>query len=229
MMEPTTEIVMSMDFDMPTWRHDFNEEGGYRWPYALLIKRSWRIPSRPLLEEISSRQFGMDAASGIVRLSEDEAARAMRLDREGVELLQPIRARARIEGDEAARRRSAPAPTTTRRGVMHLRRAPAYTYAMTVEGAPREAFKIGWAFDFRRRQRQFNLYALPQLNGLRYKTRLQRLWKTARAAYTMEQAILLRFDSSRHPANREVIFGVSYDDLQAAWIDYLRPARGART
>lgn len=225
MMEPTTHIVLSMDFDLPKHVHDFNEQGEYRWPYGLLIRRAWKIPARPLLDEISNRPFGMDAASGIVRLTGDEAAKVMRLARREVTLLQPIRARVRLEGEEAARRRGSPPPTTVRAGVMHLRRAPAYAYAMEVEGAAQTAFKIGWAFDFRVRQRQFNLYSLPQLDGLRYRTRLQHLWGTARAAFKMEQAILHRFNSERHPANREIIFAIRYEDLEAAWIHYLRHAR----
>lgn len=226
MMEPTNQIVLSMDFDLPTRTHDFNDEGKYRWPYGLLNWRAWEIPVRPPLEEISTRRFRSDAASGIVALSDDEAAKVMQLDREEIELLQPIRARARVEGEEAARRRAAPPPTTTRTGVMHLRRAPAYTYAMAIEGASRVAFKIGWAFDFQTRQRQFNLYALPQLEGLHYQTRLQHLWGTARAAFNMEQAILRQFDGDRHPANREVIFGVRSEALEAAWIAYLQETRG---
>ncbi len=225
MMEPTTQIVLSMDFDLPTDPHDFNDEGQYRWPFGLVNLRAWEIPARPLLAEISTRSFGMDAASGLVALTDEEAAKVMQLHREEVELLQPVRARARIEGEEAARRRAAPPPTTMRTGVMHVRRAPAYTYAMTIEGASNLAFKIGWAFDFQERQRQFNLYALPQLNGLRYRTLLQHLWGTARAAFQMEQAVLRKFDSDRHPANREVIFGVKFNALEAAWVAYLQQAR----
>lgn len=225
MMEPTTEIVLSMDFDLPPRDVNFNSEGKYRWPFGLLNRRAWKIPARPLLEEITTRPFAMDAASGIVPLTDEEAAKAMLLDRKEVELFQPVRARARIEGEDAARRRGAPPPTTTRTGVMHLRRAPAYTYAMAIEGASGVAFKIGWAFDFRVRQRQFNLYALPQLNGLRYRTSLQHLWGTARAAFQMEQAILEQFDGDRHPANREVIVGAQYEILEAAWIAYLQRAR----
>ena len=226
MMEPTTQVVLSMDFDFPKWPHDFNDEGKYRWPYGLLNLRAWEIPVRPPLEEISTRPFGMDAASGIVALSDDEAAKVMQLDRKEIKLLQPIRARVQVEGEEAARRRAAPPPTTTRTGVMHLRRAPAYTYAMAIEGALRVAFKIGWAFDIQTRQRQFNLYALPQLDGLRYQIRFQHLWGTARAAFNMEQVILRQFDGDRHPANREVILGVRYEVLEAAWIAYLQEARG---
>ncbi len=165
MVEPTTKIVLSMDFDLPSHKVHFNDADEYRWPYCLLNRRAWKISARHLLEEVSTRAFNMDAASGIVPLTDEEAAKVMRLHREEIEILQPIRARARIEGYEAARRRVAPPPTTTRTGVMHLRRAPAYTYAMAIEGASRVAFKIGWAFDFRIRQRQFNLYALPLLSG----------------------------------------------------------------
>lgn len=229
MMEPTTEVVLSMDFNLIREACDFDANDNYRWPYGLLNRRAWVFPARPLLEEISLRHFGMDAASGIVALSNDEAAKVMQLDREEVELLAPIRARARVEGEEAARRRGAPPPSTTRAGVMHIRRAPAYTYVMEIGGASDASFKIGWAFDFRARQRQFNLSALPDLGGLRYQTRLHELWDTARAAFSMEQAVLRQFDGHRHPANREVIHNVSYRALESAWTQYLQQARNRRT
>jgi hypothetical protein len=172
----------------------------------------------------------MDAALGLVELTGPETAAIEKLAREEVELLAPTKAYARVHGDDAARRRGAPPPTTTRRGIMHLRAAPAYTYLMQIEGAADEAYKVGWAFDYRARERGFNFASLPQLGGLRYRTRLFELWDTARQAFGMEQAILRQLDAARHPANREVIHGVHYEKLQAAWIAWLqlmrRSARG---
>ena len=219
MMEPTTEIVMSLDFEMHTRPTDFDDKGQYRWPYGLLNRRAWKFSEPPpLLEEISARHFYKNAALGLVELTGPEAAAIEKLPREEVELLAPTKAYARVHGDDAARRRGAPPPTTTRTGVMHLRAAPAYTYLMQIEGAAEEAYKVGWAFDYRTRERGFNLAALPQLGGLRYRTRLFELWDTARQAFGMEQAILRQLDVARHPANREVVHGVPYEKLQAAWI-----------
>jgi hypothetical protein len=220
-MEPTTEVTRWQDFDLPTRPEHFDDEGEYRWPHGLLNRAAWKILDRRLLEEISPRDFHMDAALGIVPLMEQEATAVTGLPREPVGLLLPIRARARIEGEDTARRRAAPPPTTTRQGIMHLRGAPAYTYLMAIEGAQVTAFKIGWAFEYSSRQRQFNQIIIPDISGLRYITRLHRLWDTARQAYTMEQAILQRFDRVRHRANREVIHGVPYSTLEAAWVDYL--------
>lgn len=76
MMEPTTQVVMWLDYDLPTEKVDFNEQGEYRWPFGLLNRRAWRFPSRPPLESITTRPFGMDAASGIVPLTDEEAARS---------------------------------------------------------------------------------------------------------------------------------------------------------
>src|SRR4051794_19572679 len=47
-MEPTTNPVMSLDFPLETFPHDFTEQG-YRWPYALLNRRAWQLLDRPLL------------------------------------------------------------------------------------------------------------------------------------------------------------------------------------
>jgi hypothetical protein len=224
-MEPTTEIVSTLDFDLETRVSDFDGEGNYRWPYGLLNLRAWEFLAPPLFEDISSRRFGMDAASGIVPLMADEAQRIDGLQRRSVELLAPIRAIARIEGEETARRRGAPPPTTKRTGVMHYRRAPAYTYLMEIERAPTNTFKIGWAFDYRMRERSFNLSSLPKIGGFRYKTKLYHLWRTARAAYQMEQDLLEQFEIQQHPSNREVICEVEYETLQSAWIKYLQTNR----
>lgn len=231
-MEPTTEVVLWQDFELPTRPEDFDDEGEYRWPFGLLNRAAWKIADvdRRRLEDVTSREFHMDAVLGIVPLTEREAAAVAELGREPVELLLPVRARAQIKGEETARRRAAPPPTTTRQGVMHLRGAPAYTYLMAIEGAERIAFKVGWAFDYHIRQQQFNQAALPEIGGVRYRTRLNRLWDTARQAFAMEQAILRKFDDKRHRANREVLHGVSYETVKSAWIDYVgRSQRAGRS
>jgi len=226
MMEPTSEVAGSLDFELRTRAVDFDDEGNYRWPYALLNRRAWKfLEPRPLLEEISSRPFAMDSALGIVPLTADETEQIERLPKEEVALLAPVRAVARIEGEDVARRRAAPPPTTQRRGVMHLCRAPVYTYAMRIEGITATLFKIGWAFDYKKRERDFNLSSLPQLGGLRYRAAFYHLWDTAQAAYKMEQTILRKFDTQRHPSNREVVFGITYDALHSAWIEYLMRER----
>ena len=75
-----------------------------------------------------------------------------------------------------------PPPTTSRRGVMHMRASSAYTYALEIKGQAGVAYKIGWAFDFKQRARQFNQAALPAL-ALNYKAELFELWDTARQAF----------------------------------------------
>jgi hypothetical protein len=111
---------------------------------------------------------------------------------------------------------------------MHMRRAPAYTYAMVIRGAGAASFKLGWAFDYRARQRTFNLAALPELGGVRYETRLQHLWDTAEQAFKMEQDLLRQFVAVQHPTNREVV-QIEESALQAAWISYLMKARRSQS
>lgn len=183
MMEPTTHPVMSLDFDLPYKERNYDESGEYRWPYGLLILSAWRFPDRPLLADISDRQFSMDAALGIVPFTDEEAAKVLDLNREEVPLLEMTSAaHARVRGSQAARRRSSPVPSTSRRGVMHMRRAPAYTYALQLVGANTSAYKIGWAFDHEARARNFNQAAMPALGGLKYKIVLEHLWDSARQA-----------------------------------------------
>lgn len=216
-MEPTTEPVMSLDFPLETAPQHFTEDNEYRWPYGLINRGAWKLLDRPVLEEISSRRFSMEAALGIVPLAAEEADRILSLRREPVPLLTSTRLLERTEGLEAARRRNAPIPHTTRVGVMHVRRVPAYTYAMEIHGASSSAYKVGWAFDYKSRVRQFNLYALPGIGGLEYRVKLTEFWDTAQQAFRMEQDVLKSFDGRRYPANREVIQGISYHELASAW------------
>lgn len=226
LMEPTTSIVSSLDYDLARGPRDFDETGRYRWPNGLELQRAWRFNEpRTALAVISSRRFSMDSAQGIVPLLPEEAEATMQLTREPVALLRPARTEARISGIEAARRRGAPPPTTTRSGVMHMRRAPAFTYAMSIEGAATPCCKIGWSFDWRSRERHFNQVAMPNVGGLRYRTILHELWDTAAEAFRMEQALLNKFDALRHPQNREILERTDAVTIQGAWIDYIVDAR----
>ncbi|MGV6800914.1 MAG: hypothetical protein ACWA5L_03220 [bacterium] len=218
-MEPTIEAVMALDFVQPRDSGDYGEDGKYKWPYGLLNRRSWKFIDRTeLTPEISQRKFNMDAAQGIVELTTDEAKRVARLKREEVPLLAPtMSARIRMEGVGKARKRASPPPTTTRRGVMHMRRAPAFTYALKINGSKIPAFKIGWAFDYKQRADQFNHASMPALGGLEYVPKLNQPWDTAKQAYRMEQGILEHFDGKRHVDNHEVLVGLEYDELWACW------------
>src|SRR5690348_5207000 len=40
LMEPTSEPVRSLDFQLARKAHDYDEDGRYRWPYGLLNKRA---------------------------------------------------------------------------------------------------------------------------------------------------------------------------------------------
>jgi len=140
-MEPTLEPVLSLDFDVHTRPQDFDENGNYKWPCGLLNRRAWTLLDRPLLDKISNRDFHMDSALGLVEMTPEEEAKVRALRWEPIELLKSVRADTRIDGQDAARKRGAPPPSTTRTGVMHMRNASAQTYAMRVKGASETAFK----------------------------------------------------------------------------------------
>jgi hypothetical protein len=94
---------------------------------------------------------------------------------------------------------------------------------MQIEGADVPSFKIGWAFDFEHRQRQFNQAAMPEIGGLSYKTCLSKLWPTAKKAYAVEQYLLeKKFKSKRHPRNQEIVSGLSFEELKAVWDECIK-------
>jgi hypothetical protein len=226
LMEPTRHVVSSLDYDLVRGPQDLDATGRYKWPYGLELVRAWRFDDpRPLLTDLTARRFHMDSAQGIVALEPEEEGAILALPRTEVGLLSAIAARARVEGSDAARRKAAPPPTTERTGIMHMRRAPAFTYAMEIQGADRPAMKIGWAYDWSQRERGFNHAAMPAIGGLRYKTKLHQLFGTARKAFSMEQWLLQRFDSRRHANNVEILVPLTLEEIQRAWTDYLLMSR----
>lgn len=223
LMEPTKNVVNSLDYSFEKRPSDLNKDGDYRWPFGLELRRAWRfLEPRRTLAAISQRKFSMDAAQGIVPLLPDEAEAILRLPIEEIDLLRPLLASVRMEGEDIARRKSAPPPTTTRTGVMHVRRQSAYTYAMALEGSTPSAFKIGWAFDWRLRQRDFNQIAAPTLGGVRYRTVFYQLWPTATEAFRMEQSLLRQFDTIRHAQNPEILSPINKGMLEDAWLSFVR-------
>ena len=146
-MEPTTEIVDSLSFQLPMAEADFDGQGAYRWPFGLLNVRAWRVAGKPLLTVLSLRTFNMNAALGIVPLTDEEAFRAEQLILTPVPLLEPSPHAQRRVTRLTGIRYVAPVPTTTRAGIMHMRTANASTYLMELVGAAEPSFKVGWAFD----------------------------------------------------------------------------------
>lgn len=217
-MEPTSEPVMSLDYDLQPTEQDF-VDGEYKWPVGLMNLRAWSLPDGPLLSGLILRKFSMDSAQGIVPLTPSEEAQVRALPWIEVPLLQPTaQAQDRMARKHGGAKRSPPPATTRRTGVMHMRRAPAYTYAMEIKGARQVAFKIGWSFDYKQRADQFNHAAMPDLGGLEYVPFRFHLWNTARLAFHMEQRLLVRFDKHRSTSNHEILVGVTAKDVEAVWI-----------
>lgn len=217
-MQPTSEPVMSLDFDVRKNQSDF-VDGEYKWPFGLMNLKAWILIDRPKLNEIFDRKFNMDSAQGIVELTSKEAELVLSLSKERAELLEPTaNAQARMERKHGAKSKGAPPPTTKRNGVMHMRRAPAYTYAMEIKGSAKNAYKIGWAFDYKKRAKQFNHASMPELGGLEYKPVHFRKWGTAKKAFKMEQKILEFLKQKRHHKNNEIIVGLSALELEQIWV-----------
>jgi hypothetical protein len=62
---------------------------------------------------------------------------------------------------------------------------------------------------------------MPTLGGLNYAAGMKHLWGTAMDAYRMEQAVLRRFDQTRHAKNHEVVTNITRDELAIAWAQCL--------
>ena len=228
MMEPTKIPVQTLDFPLSTRHQDISADGNYKWPYSLLITRAWTTnePEPIKLRTISNRKFNMDAASGILELTENETTQVLKLAWVEEEVLQPsVRTRRRIERETGFKFKNGPAPSHTQRaGVMHMRYAPAWTYLFKIQsfeqrrdgsyvnGPSNQLFKVGWAFDFEKRRRTFNRYAMPNQGGFSYITCEAFLWDTAREAYRMEQKFLARFSEYRSPENSEVLVVPAEDE-----------------
>lgn len=224
MMEPSTIHVATSDFPLTTLNNPrlFREDGSFRWPYGLLNRRAWVFEPGLFLSAAAPRPgnaFGSAAASGIVPLTAEEEARVLAHPFYEIPLLKSVSADRKLYGDEGSKRRGAPVPTEgVRRGIMHMRNAPAevYWFRLVSEGKVR-GHKIGWAFDSGMRLKQFNSVALHQLGGLHYQGYRRQPLSTAREAFRVEQKMLRIFDTRRHINNREVLSGISTSQIEAAW------------
>ena len=136
-----------------------------------------------------------------------------------IPLLNSISANQKLFGDQTARRRGAPVPTEgVRYGIMHMRRAPAFVYWFRLEVRGEVVgHKIGWAFDWKQRLRQFNSVSLNTLGGLLYKASKYQLFNSASEAFRVEQQILKDCDGCRHPSNREVLSGINTLQVEEVW------------
>ena len=103
-------------------------------------------------------------------------------------------------------------------GIMHMRRAPAFVYWFRLEVRGEVVgHKIGWAFDWKQRLRQFNSISLNTLGGLLYKPSKYQLFNSASEAFRIEQQILKDCDGCRHPSNREVLSGINTPQVEEVW------------
>ncbi len=231
MMEPSNIQVATSDFPLPnpTDHRAYREDGSYRWPFGLLNKRAWEFAPGLFLGAVAPREgnpFGSAAAAGIVPLTPEEAARVLAHPHHEIELLKSISTDKKLVGEQEAKRRGAPVPTEgVRRGVMHMRLAPAYVYWFRlVAGKTIVGHKIGWAFEWKRRLGQFNSVSLAALGGLQYKGHQVQLLGTARLAYHVEQQLFTALDQHRHPANREILTGIATPKVEEVWDKYVGAA-----
>lgn len=152
-------------------------------------------------------------------LTADEEGRVLAHPHHEIPLLRSISADRKLYGEEEARRRNAPPPTEgVRRSIMQMRSGAAYVYwfRLVIDGKI-VGHKIGWAFDWEQRLRQFNTVALSALGGLRYKVNNVQQFATARLAFRVEQKLLRNFDEHRHRSNREVLTGIKTETIKEVW------------
>jgi len=227
-MEPSTIPVSTLDYPLP-WLYQsgsIHADGSPRWPYALINKQAWHFAPGLFLADVAPRDynaFGLTAATGIVPLSEEEAARVLAHPYYGIDLLQSGNPSVPSPFHDGPRGKGAPTPTEgVRRGVMHMRNAPADVYWFHLLRDDRVVgHKIGWAFDWRRRLRLFNSVSLPGLRGIAYQKHEAYPCPTARHAFWVERTILRELDQCRLPANQEVLRNITTDDLQPIWARHL--------
>jgi hypothetical protein len=125
-------------------------------------------------------------------------------------------------------RHGAPRPFVGVRATSVLDDGSAVTYALELQGASEDAFKIGCAGRHEDRVQTFNQAAMPQLGGISYVPILSEPWDNRDDAFDMEQEVLNRLKARRHPANQEVVTGVTRSELEDIWAMAARKIRRRR-
>lgn len=211
---------------------EIDEDGFYRWRYAMPIlhaRRFLKQPELPDLEDIFGSYLpGLEWATYAIDLSE-------RFGPEAIERIRdlpsnpcaiadiPALESERIFGEHLGRKKrggnTGPPPSTVRRGSQR-EAGTGVAYLLKLKGRPDPFFKIGYTHDFLERLATLNKEIRPGVTGCEWEQVKTETFEKETYAHRFEQAVLQRLGDKLVEGENEIV-RASQKEIDKVWIEAL--------
>lgn len=169
---------------------DFDAQGNFKWPKAILMLKAWRFDPQPILLDVLSEQLPYHATSQAVLLSPEDSEAILELNAIEVEL--PVtealkKARLLDQALSQGRPTTGPTPTSWNGSTGRNVNRNAYTYAFRFGNS--EVWKVGHAVDVVERLHEINKHVPTEILKLEWHAVMQQSWGSEVDAHAMEQRV----------------------------------------
>jgi hypothetical protein len=214
----------------PLTEIDLDDNGQYRWPWAMPIIEAVRFSPLPDTKDVlgsylSGQDWGMFALNIEERIGAAAVEALKKLPTVPCEIARVPLLDKEVAYSEAMTLQrtygaSGPPPTATRSG-SERQMGVGYAYAFAlVGGQVPGAIKIGSTRDPKERLKQLNKELRPHLTGCEWTFKLGQIFSSETYAYRFEQMLLRQLKDHRVDGDREVV-SMSLDSVTKAWTDLL--------
>jgi hypothetical protein len=169
---------------------DFDANGNFKWPKAILMVRAWRFDPQPMLLDVLTEQLPYHATSQAVLLSPEDTTAILALTASEVEL--PVtdalqKARLLDQALSQGKPTTGPMPTSWSGSTGRSVDRHAFTYAFRFGTS--EVWKIGHTVDVGERLKQVNQHVPMEVVGQQWRAVIQHTWNSEVDAHGMEQRV----------------------------------------
>ncbi|WP_108836709.1 GIY-YIG nuclease family protein [Tateyamaria sp. Alg231-49] len=198
---------------------DVDEDGNYRWPYALRAMRIWGIETLPLFRELTgytNKTHHMDAVTSIREVSDPKLiASLMELQTIEVEPMQPQFSSMEGQVIKLLNKHRNPYSVEPKNHDFW------YVYVLTLG----DAVKIGYSHNPQSRRDAYNLGRLPDRGEKLWELKATQPYPSEQAAQAVEAELHRAFSACVTQHNQEVFVGVDAMDVMAriATFKYTQP------
>lgn len=215
----TLEVLQEADINP---KNDYDEQGRFKWPKALLMTRAWRFTDDPLprLLDVLEAQLPRSATVQAVELSEVDTAAVKDLAATEVPLPDTSEL-ARLRRLDTALSKGSPTtgvvPSAWTSTVERTVGNPSVTYALRF--GKFDCWKIGHTTNMQRRLSEVNKHVPAEILNSQWALAMEHKWRDETIAHDMEQRILAALNDHRTTGER---IQCSQTVLEKAWIDSIK-------
>lgn len=215
------EVLNSINYKIPD-KH-YNDIGEYRWKYGLPMIEAFYFVNKPKLIDIFGDNLsGNQWATYALCLNEKFNDGII----QKIESLPTTKATV-IDAPEFKRQRNiinslingntGPGPSGSRSG-SEANLEDGYTYLLSLNGANKSIFKIGYTQNLQERLKSLNNGLLKAISGLEWEVKYNQRFPNAKQAFEFEQSLHLVLKTYLIEDERE-IYNISETDINNKWYE----------